>query len=102
MGSDSRAGKACEINALWYNALKTAFNLGTLLGKDVSLYEALAAGVASNFENVFWNTETNCLFDVVYQDEIGNQVKDPAIRPNQIFAIGLPYTMLSPEKKKQL
>ncbi len=97
-----RAGKACEINALWYNALKTASDLGMHLGKDVSSYETLAAGVASNFENVFWNPETNCLFDLVYLDEAGNQVKDPAIRPNQIFAVSLPYTMLSPEKEKAI
>lgn len=95
-----RAGKACEINALWYNALKIASSLGTLLGKDISSYEALAAGAASSFEDVFWNPETNCLFDVVYRAESGNEVKDPAIRPNQIFAAGLPYTMLSPEKEK--
>jgi len=97
-----RAGKACEINALWYSALKTASDLGVHLGKDVSSYETLAAGVASNFENVFWNPETNCLFDLVFQDEAGNQVKDPAIRPNQIFAVSLPYTMLSPEKEKAI
>ena len=41
-----RAGKACEINALWYNALKTASYLGTLLGEDVSPFENLADGVA--------------------------------------------------------
>ncbi len=97
-----REGKACEINALWYNALKTASNLGTILGKDTSLYETLAAGVASNFENVFWNSEANCLFDLVYQDKEGNSIKDPAIRPNQIFAVALPYTMLSPEKEKAI
>jgi predicted glycogen debranching enzyme len=97
-----RAGKACEINALWYSALKIASDLGIHLGKDVSSYETLAAGVASNFESVFWNPETNCLFDLVYQDEAGNQVKDPAIRPNQIFAVSLPYTMLSPEKEKAI
>jgi len=97
-----RAGKACEINALWYNALKTASYMGTLLGEDVSASETLAAGVASNFENVFWNPETNCLFDLIYQNEAGNQVKDPAIRPNQIFAVSLPYTMLSPEKEKMI
>lgn len=97
-----RAGKACEINALWYSALKTASDLGIHIGKDISSYETLAAGVASNFENVFWNPETNCLFDLVYQDETGNQVKDPAIRPNQIFAVSLPYTMLSPEKEKAI
>lgn len=97
-----RAGKACEINALWYNALKTASNLGTHLGKNISSYETLAAGVASNFESVFWNPETNCLFDLVSQDEAGNEVKDPSIRPNQIFAVALPYTSLSSEKEKAI
>ncbi len=102
MAVTPRAGKACEINALWYNALKTASNLGILLGKEISPYETLAASVASKFEDVFWNPETNCLFDLVYSDEAGNQVKDPAIRPNQIFAVSLPYTMLSPEKEKAI
>ena len=97
-----RAGKACEINALWYNALKIAADLGTLLGKDISSYETLADGVASNFENTFWNPETSCLFDLVYHDEAGNEVKDPAIRPNQIFAVSLPFTMLAPEKEKAI
>jgi len=97
-----RAGKACEVNALWYSALKTASYLGLLLGEDVSTYETLAAGVSSNFENAFWNPETNCLFDLIYPDEAGNQIKDPAIRPNQIFAVSLPYTMLSPEKEKAI
>lgn len=97
-----RAGKACEVNALWYNALKTASYLGTLLGEDISSYETLAAGVASNFEKLFWNPESNCLFDLVYCDDAGNQVKDPAIRPNQIFSVSLPYTMLSPEKEKAI
>ena len=97
-----RTGKACEINALWYNALKTAADLGTLLGKDISSYEALADGVASNFEKTFWNPETSCLFDLVFHDEAGNEVKDPAIRPNQIFAVSLPFTMLAPEKEKAI
>lgn len=97
-----RAGKACEINALWYNALKTASSLGTHLGKNTSTYETLAASVASNYENVFWNPETNCLFDLVYKGEEGYEVKDPAIRPNQIFAVALPYTILSPEKEKAI
>jgi predicted glycogen debranching enzyme len=97
-----RAGKACEINALWYNALKNASYLGTLIGEDFSQFETLAAGVASNYESAFWNPETNCLFDLIYLDESGNQVKDPAIRPNQIFAVSLPYTMLSPEKERAI
>jgi len=97
-----RAGKACEINALWYNALKTASRIGNLLGKETSSYETLAAGVASSFEEVFWNPETNCLYDLVSEDEAGNQMKDPSIRPNQIFSVALPYTLLSPEKEKAI
>ncbi|AKB58705.1 amylo-alpha-1,6-glucosidase [Methanosarcina barkeri] len=97
-----REGKACEINALWYNALKTASYLGTLLGEEVSPYENLATGIVSSFEKTFWNPETNCLFDLVYKDETGNEVKDPAIRPNQIFAVSLPYTILPPEKEKAI
>ncbi|AKB27522.1 Putative glycogen debranching enzyme, archaeal type, TIGR01561 [Methanosarcina siciliae T4/M] len=97
-----RAGKACEINALWYNALKTASRIGGLLGKETSSYETLAAGVASSFEEVFWNPETNCLYDLVTKDEDGNQIKDSSIRPNQIFAVALPYTLLSPEKEKAI
>jgi predicted glycogen debranching enzyme len=97
-----RAGKACEINALWYNALKTASRLGGLLGKEISSYETLAAGVATNFEEVFWNPEANCLYDIVSEDKAGNQIKDPSIRPNQIFAVSLPYTMLPSEKEKAI
>lgn len=97
-----RAGKACEINALWYNALRTACRLGDLLGRDTSSYETLAAGAASSFERVFWNPENNCLYDIVSEDKAGNQIKDSSIRPNQIFAVSLPYTMLSPEKEKAI
>ncbi|MCQ1535408.1 glycogen debranching protein [Methanosarcina sp. KYL-1] len=97
-----REGKACEINALWYNALKTASQIGNLLGKDVAPYETLAAGAASNFEELFWNPDKNCLFDLVSLDKGGNQVRDPAVRPNQILAVALPYTMLSSEKEKAI
>ncbi|KKG74401.1 amylo-alpha-1,6-glucosidase [Methanosarcina mazei] len=97
-----REGKACEVNALWYSSLKTASYLGILLGEDVSSYETLAAGVASNFEDAFWNPEADCLFDLIYEDETGNLIKDSAIRPNQIFAVSLPYTMLSSEKEKAI
>ena len=100
-----RAGKACEINALWYNALKIASELGELLEMDTASYESMAEGAASNFEALFWNPETNCLFDTVSTDrtdDAGNPLKDPAIRPNQILAVALPHTMLSPYKEKAI
>lgn len=100
-----REGKACEINALWYNALKIASELAELLEMDSASYESLAEGAASNFEALFWNPETNCLFDTVSTDstdEAGNPVKDPAIRPNQILAVALPHSMLPPDKEKAI
>jgi glycogen debranching enzyme len=97
-----RSGKACEINSLWYNALKTASLLGTILKKDVTLYETLATKAASSFEKLFWNPEKNCLFDTVSMDKAGNLIRDPAIRPNQIFAVSLPFTFLSPNKEKAI
>lgn len=100
-----RAGKACEINALWYNALKITSELGELLDMDTANYESLAEGAASNFEALFWNSEYNCLFDTVstdITDDAGNPLKDSAIRPNQILAVALPYTMLTPYKEKAI
>ena len=52
--------------------------------------ESLANMARETFTHLFWNEAENCLFDVV---ENGN--RDAAIRPNQIFAVSLPYTMLS-------
>lgn len=97
-----REGKACEINSLWYNALKTASQIGTILKKDVTLYETLATRAVSSFEELFWNPEKNCLFDTVSMDKAGNLVRDPAIRPNQIFAVSLPFTFLPPNKEKAI
>lgn len=97
-----RAGKTCEINALWYNALKTASTLGKLLGKDSDVFDSLAKKAAENFEDLFWNPEENCLFDCVFEDEEGRLIKDPAIRPNQVLAVSLPHTMLPSEKEKAI
>src|SRR5690606_37679906 len=83
-----RRGKAVEINALWYNAVK-------LLERWVCEYQSVSAGEAygrearrirESFNQRFWNEEQQYLFDVV-DGERGN---DAACRPNQLFAISLP------------
>ncbi|MBQ1555991.1 MAG: glycogen debranching enzyme family protein [Clostridia bacterium] len=87
-----RHGKPVEINALWYNALKVMEMLSRKFGRDSSHYTELAEKVRRSFVRKFWNAEKNCLFDVV----------DPCedrIRPNQIYAVSLPYTMLDREKE---
>ena len=86
-----RHGKPVEINALWYNALCIMAQLSARYGEDPEPYRQLAAMVKSNFCLKFWNEEASCLYDVV--DD-----KDPSVRPNQIWAVSLPHTMLSEEQ----
>ena len=84
-----RAGKAVEVNALWYNALITMADLGERL--DLRLrrqYARLARLIRVNFLDLFWNAERGCLFDVA-----GPQADD-AVRPNQLLAVSLPYPLL--------
>ena len=90
-----RHGKPVEINALWYNALKIMENLAKHYGDDSKEYEELSLKVKESFTNKFWNEETQCLYDVVDEN-------DEKIRPNQIWAVSLPFTMLDSEKEKKI
>ncbi|MEP6902877.1 MAG: amylo-alpha-1,6-glucosidase [Actinomycetota bacterium] len=87
-----RIGKPVEIQALWYNALKIMANFAERFGdmKDKSRYEAMAEMAKQSFNAVFWNDAEDCLFDVVI-----NGKRDGSVRPNQIFAVSLPHSMLS-------
>lgn len=87
-----RHGKPVEISALWYNALKVMEKLSTRFGEDATAYAELAEVVKESFNKKFWNEETGCLYDVVDSN-------DGKIRPNQIWAVFLPYTMLDAEKE---
>jgi predicted glycogen debranching enzyme len=79
-----RAGKACEINALWYNALSVMEAFSEELVEDWD--GGLAEKVGESYHK-FWNPETGCLYDLIDR-------KDPAIRPNQVIAASLPFTPL--------
>ena len=91
-----RAGKPVEINALWINALETMGGFARLLLKPGEAYEKLAAKAKKSFQR-FWNADGNCCFDVIDSPGIGN---DAALRPNQIFAVSLPVSPLTPEQQK--
>ena len=94
-----REGKPVEINALWYNALCIAQNLAEQFEEPAFGSECaeLAQKVALEFPRAFWNPETGCLFDCV-----GPNGPDPAIRPNQIFALSLPHRMLSDDLEESI
>ena len=88
-----RTGKPVEINALWINALGTMAGFARHLGKPGDAYEKLAAKAKNSFQK-FWNADRNCCFDVIDSPGVGN---DAALRPNQIFAVSLPVSPLTPE-----
>jgi predicted glycogen debranching enzyme len=87
-----RRGKAVEINALWYNALRLAARWLRQQdsAKAALRYEEAADRAQRSFNERFWNAATESLFDVI-DGEDGN---DPACRPNQIFAVSLPHAVL--------
>jgi predicted glycogen debranching enzyme len=91
-----RRGKAVEINALWYNALRLMENWLRHIKKN-SLADEIkghAERTYHSFNERFWNPAVNYLFDIV-DGEHGN---DGALRPNQVLAISLPYPVLFQDK----
>ena len=87
-----RNGKAVEINAMWYNALKIAEELTKLYGtkEQTKKYSNLAEKCKKSFEVKFYNKKRKCLYDVI---------GDSKIRPNQLFAISLTYPVLEPDSE---
>jgi predicted glycogen debranching enzyme len=87
-----RRGKAVEINALWYNALRL---LDEWLREEHVTSTRDLSGVANqvyeSFNRKFWFAEGGYLYDVVDAEAGGN---DAAFRPNQLLAISLTHPVL--------
>lgn len=92
-----RHGKPVEINALWYNALRIMESLCEKFDEDASAYRTRAEQVKESFNAKFWDSTNQCLFDVVDGDE-----PDDHIRPNQIYAVSLPFSLLPEEQEKSV
>jgi predicted glycogen debranching enzyme len=94
-----RAGKPVEVNALWYNALRIASAWAESLGfeEESANHAAEAAATRASFEKKFWNHQHGCLYDLLTPGS-----HDAAIRPNQLFAVSLPYPLLDPERAQSL
>jgi len=87
-----RHGKPVEINALWFNVLLMLAEMEEKLAGDIPTAVGLrkfADQVANSFVKIFWNADAGNLYDVVQ-----GSFRDPAIRPNQIFAVSLPHSPL--------
>ena len=89
-----RSGKAVEINALWYNALcimaETAED-----AKERRSYAARGKKVGASFMELFWNIKYEFLNDCVSLDG----TIDATLRPNQVFAISLPFSCVDLDKQ---
>ena len=90
-----RRGKPVEIQALWYNALCIMEAFAQRLGDEPAqtLYSNMVSAASSSFNCLFWNEKTSCLYDVV-----NGASPDGSIRPNQVFAVSLPYSMLPTDR----
>ncbi len=131
-----RHGKAVEINALWYHALRKLEELCLENAcEDAGSYDRLADRVEVSFVQSFWNSHGNYLYDVVNRPPAHRAARavpqghavlsgyagggdesvtataaatatgaapqvDPAIRPNQVFAVSLPHSPLSAAQKQ--
>jgi predicted glycogen debranching enzyme len=85
-----RRGKPVEIQALWSNAVALMAEWAEAAGAPVDGYRALAQRARASFNARFWNERAGCLFDVVD----GEDGDDPAVRPNQVFAVSLRHPIL--------
>jgi predicted glycogen debranching enzyme len=94
-----RSGMAVDINALWYNAICFCLEAARSAG-DTSFIETWSswpARIEHSFEEVFWMDELGYLADSFYEG-----VLDMALRPNQLFAVSLPYSPLKKTIKKSV
>jgi glycogen debranching enzyme len=95
-----RFGKPVEVNALWYNAnmllvqylADSAQSNGELLG----VLRRRVNTIRESFNRLFWNETWGWLNDCILPDGIA----DATLRPNQIFAVSLPYSALTPGRQK--
>ncbi|HEX4947386.1 MAG TPA: amylo-alpha-1,6-glucosidase [Blastocatellia bacterium] len=90
-----RRGKAVEINALWYNALRLMEGWLRESGNETEA-DRMAAQAEKTYESFnrrFWYDKGQYLYDVV-DGEAGD---DSAFRPNQLFAFSLSHPVLNPE-----
>ena len=92
-----RHGKPVEINAYWYNALRIMDKLSETLKCDQKDFAELAEQVKESFVKKFYMSEKGYLKDVISGTDADDQ-----IRCNQIWALSMPFTMLSPAQERKV
>lgn len=92
----ARYGYAVEINALWYNAVLFALEAAKENKDDkfIKSWSDYPEKIKQEFVDTFWNPSKGYLADVVNENGANWD-----IRPNQIFAVSLPYSPLTDDQK---
>lgn len=85
-------GKAVEINALWYNALKIMQEFSGICEnkEQANIYKGMAEDTKISFNNKFYNKRRKCLYDVI---------GDSKIRPNQLFSLSLSFGVIDADSE---
>ena len=93
-----RTGKPVEINALWHNALCVTAEIADRAGQEgfAADCRTRAAQAKESFATAFWNPDARALYDVIRPDG----TPDTSVRPNQIFAVSLPFPVTEGEQAK--
>jgi predicted glycogen debranching enzyme len=91
-----RIGKAVEVNALWYNALRAIVEMAERAGHDAAPYAAAAERARSAFAR--FDAPNGGLLDVID----GPDGDDASVRPNQIFAVSLHNSPLAWERQREV
>lgn len=92
-----RHGKAVEINALWYAAIRTTDFFARKLGQDHGPYDRLARFTKDSFARTFWSNELGYCYDCARGDE-----RDASLRPNQVIALALSYSALDVAQERSI
>ena len=92
-----RHGKPVEVNAYWYSALRIMESFAGKLGRDAAAFGTLAEKVEKSFVTAFYMEDKGYLKDV-----ISGTGADEQLRCNQIWAVSMPFTMLSPEQERSV
>jgi predicted glycogen debranching enzyme len=91
-----RYGKCVEVNALWYNALSRLNKYYDEDGQINSELKFEINKVRESFEQSFWNEEWGWLNDCILPDGTA----DATLRPNQIYAVSLPFSPLTDKQQR--
>ena len=93
-----RKGKLVEVNALWYNSLRTMEQYSKILGRDKECaeYGSLAEKSRRNYQDTFW-----CDKGFLY-DWVDGKTREESIRCNQILAVSLPVSVMDSERGRAI